>query len=169
MFFFFKQKTAYEIKECDWSSDVCSSDLHQIGKNLGEKMLNAFRFVFKNDVNKTIIIGTDLPDISSAIIKNTFTLLDEFDVVVGPATDGGYYLLGMKKIFKELFIDLPWSTDKLFNRTLQVINKLNLEVSILPELSDIDTENDLKNWINKETKLKSATIKSFVQTALFNN
>ena len=96
-------------------------------------------------------------------------MLDDCDVVIGPATDGGYYLLGMKKIFKELFIDLPWSTEQLLEQTLQIINKLNLEISILPELSDIDTENDLNNWVNKETKLKPEKIKSFVQTALFNN
>jgi len=142
---------------------------HQQGEDLGKKMLNAFQSVFKNDVSKTIIIGTDLPDISSDIIEKSFNLLDDCDVVIGPATDGGYYLLGMKKIYEKLFLNLPWSTDKLFEQTLKIINELNLNLSILPELSDIDTENDLNNWINKETKLKAGEIKSFVQTALFNN
>ncbi len=141
----------------------------QIGLDLGEKMLNAFTSVFKNDVSKIIIIGTDLPDISSDIIDKSFNLLDDCDIVAGPATDGGYYLLGMKKIYEKLFLNLPWSTDKLFEQTLKIINELNLNLSILPELSDIDTEKDLNNWINKETKLKAGEIKSFVQTALFNN
>ncbi len=141
----------------------------QQGKDLGEKMLNAFKSVFKNNVKKTVIIGTDLPDISSDIIEKSFDLLDECDVVLGPATDGGYYLLGMKKIYEKLFVDLPWSTDRLLGKTLEIINYLNLRVSILPELSDIDTEIDLNNWINKETNLKIKTIKSFVQTALINN
>lgn len=142
---------------------------NQQGKDLGDKMFNAFQSVFKNGVSKSIIIGTDLPDISSYIINDAFELLNESDVVLGPATDGGYYLLGMKKIIKELFLDLPWSTDKLFRQTLEVINKLNLQVSILPELSDIDTESDLNNWINKETKLSTCEFKSFVKTELFYN
>lgn len=142
---------------------------NQQGEDLGEKMLNAFHSVFKNDVSKSIIIGTDLPDISSYIINDAFELLNESDVVLGPATDGGYYLLGMKKIIKELFIELPWSTEKLFRQTLKVINDLNLQVSILPELSDIDTESDLNNWINKETNLKTGELKSFVKAELFYN
>ncbi|MCH8326100.1 MAG: hypothetical protein IIB83_06030 [Bacteroidetes bacterium] len=74
-----------------------------------------------------------------------------------------------KKIIKELFIELPWRTEKLFRQTLKVINDLNLQVSILPELSDIDTESDLNNWINKETKLSTCEFKSFVKTELFYN
>ncbi len=141
----------------------------QQGKDLGEKILNAFQSVFKNDVSKSIIIGTDLPDISSDIINDAFELLNESDVVLGPAKDGGYYLLGMKKIIKELFIDLPWSTDRLLKKTLEIIKSQNLKVSILPELSDIDTESDLNNWSNTETKLKPGRLKSLVQTELFSN
>jgi len=141
----------------------------QKGKDLGEKMQNAFQTVFNNGVSKTLIIGTDLPEISSEIINRSFELLNNNDIVIGPATDGGYYLLGMKNVYKELFTNLPWSTDKLFENTIDIINKLNLSISYLPRLSDIDTEEDLKYWLNQETIYKPEKIKSFVKISLIIN
>ncbi len=119
----------------------------QQGKNLGEKMMNAFNIVFNKDANKAIIVGTDLPDISSDIINHAFTALDTYDVVIGPTNDGGYYLLGLKKNYCDLFQDIKWSTATVFQDTILRLKNRNLNFKILTLLSDIDTEDDLKSWL----------------------
>ena len=164
--FYSDEKDREKIKKWTHSKFLLSP---QKGKDLGEKMQNAFQTVFNNGVSKTLIIGTDLPEISSEIINRSFELLNNNDIVIGPATDGGYYLLGMKNVYKELFTNLPWSTDKLFENTIDIINKLNLSISYLPRLSDIDTEEDLKYWLNQETIYKPEKIKSFVKISLIIN
>lgn len=164
--FYSDKKNKNKISEWTENKFLC---FPQRGKDLGEKMLNAFKTIKKENATKAIIVGTDLPDISSDILNKSFELLNDSDIVIGPATDGGYYLLGMKKIYKELFSNMPWSSDILFDKTLNVIKELGLEASILPELSDIDTEEDLWNWIKNGTKLKPKRIKSFVENSLLKN
>ncbi len=119
----------------------------QYGGDLGARMENAFKKVFKNGAKKVVIIGTDAPDISAEIIEDAFKKLDESDVVIGPAFDGGYYLLGMKKIYGELFKNVAWSTDSVFKSTMEIAQQNNLSVAVLKTLQDIDTEDDLKSWL----------------------
>ncbi len=125
----------------------------QQGKDLGEKMQNAFQEVFKNNYDKAIIIGTDLPDISSQLIIKAFHELDNNDFVIGPSKDGGYYLLGMKSLQKSLFEKISWSTENVLQETLKKLNSLSGKVKVLNKLNDIDTEIELINWIeeNKTT------------------
>ncbi|AFH49681.1 Hypothetical protein IALB_1975 [Ignavibacterium album JCM 16511] len=138
----------------------------QQGADLGTRMKNAFQKVFSTGAKKAIIIGTDVPDLSIDIITNAFNLLDSNDAVIGPAKDGGYYLLGIKKMYSELFDGIEYSTDKVFSETLDRMEKLNLSYQLLPELQDIDTEEDLIRWLNesnhhdikKEIKLAYETI-----------
>ena len=75
-------------------------------------------------------------------------MLENTDVVIGPATDGGYYLLGLKYFYKEFFENIPWSTEYVLADTIRTAEKLNLKYSLLPELSDIDTEENF-NAMNK--------------------
>lgn len=70
----------------------------QIGNDLGEKMINAFIYIFKNSYSKAVIIGCDCPELTGQIINEAFELLDNCNVVIGPAADSGYYLLGMKSV-----------------------------------------------------------------------
>lgn len=138
----------------------------QQGSDLGTRMKNAFQKVFSTGAQKIIIIGTDIPDLSNDIINNAFNLLESNDVVIGPSKDGGYYLLGIKKMYSQLFEKIEYSTDKVFSETLSRIKESNLSYQLLPELQDIDTEEDLIRWLNesnhndikKEIKLAYETI-----------
>ncbi|MBA2746183.1 MAG: TIGR04282 family arsenosugar biosynthesis glycosyltransferase [Flavisolibacter sp.] len=116
----------------------------QVGRDLGEKMEKAFASVFQQGYDKTAIIGTDCIELNASIIMNAFVYLDRHDVVIGPAKDGGYYLLAMKKLHPDLFKEISWSTNKVLEQTLAVCNCHNLSAYLLPELSDIDNEEDLK-------------------------
>ena len=120
----------------------CFKKFIQKGDTLGEKMNNAFKKGFEIGYQKIIIIGSDLPDLNSDLIKNAFTKLTLYDYVIGPSEDGGYYLLGMKKLNSTLFKNKKWSTNSVFNDTLKDIE--NSEIGMLPKLNDIDTFEDLK-------------------------
>ena len=124
----------------------------QKGFTLGEKMSNAFDEAF-DSYNKVIIIGSDCYDLSSKHIKLAFEMLEENDVVVGPAKDGGYYLLGMSEFFPQLFQDKEYSTDTVLKELLEEAEELELSVYKLPVLNDIDTLEDLKETNIDWTKL----------------
>ncbi|MGH7889035.1 MAG: TIGR04282 family arsenosugar biosynthesis glycosyltransferase [Thermodesulfobacteriota bacterium] len=121
--------------------------LPQEGKSLGERMSNAFREVFSHGAGKTIIIGTDCVEISDEIISQAFDVLDLVDVVLGPAEDGGYYLLGLKKPAPKIFDDIDWSTELVLNQTLRKIEEQGLRFVLLKKLRDIDTVNELSGEI----------------------
>ncbi len=119
----------------------------QQGRNLGERMLNAFQTVFGHRARQAIILGTDIPDLSDKIIQRAEEELKDHDAVIGPAADGGYYLLGIKKFERTLFTAMDWwSTPEVFTRTIARMRDLKLQVAILPTLRDIDTIDDLKAW-----------------------
>ncbi len=116
----------------------------QQGDGLGERMKNAFTGLFEKGFTKICIIGSDCYELSSDILSDAFEKLNTSDVVAGPVSDGGYYILGMTKFFPEFFIDKAWSTDTVFADTLKDAAKLNLSLHQLPMLHDIDTEADLR-------------------------
>lgn len=124
----------------------------QKGEDLGEKMKLAFEEVFALGYNRAVIIGTDCPEITAEILNQAFDLLDRTDLVVGPAKDGGYYLLGMKTNHFFLFREIPWSTSHVFSRTLEKAESNGLNYSILPKLSDIDREEDWNKFITQNPK-----------------
>lgn len=123
---------------------------NQIGRTLGDRIKNAFNLVFNNGADDALIIGTDIPDISSELIMNGIKYLQKNDVVLGPSLDGGYYLLGMNQFYKNLFNDIKWSTSSVLNQTLKNASNGCLMIKLLPELADIDTEKDLLNWIRND-------------------
>lgn len=116
----------------------------QQGKNLGERMLNAFVVGFEEGYKNIVIIGSDCPDVTSDILEQAFDELNKHDMVIGPSADGGYYLLGMKKMYKEIFADIDWSTEYVLDQTKEKGESMSLRISFLPELNDIDTIEDLK-------------------------
>ena len=130
----------------------------QEGIDLGERMFNAFEFVFNQKNRQAIIVGTDIPDLSKEIILGAIDSLDKNDLVIGPSHDGGYYLLGMKKVHSGLFEDIEWSSNSVFSSTVQKANASNLKIKELQMLRDIDTKNELDNWLlqagNMELKNK---------------
>jgi len=119
----------------------------QVGIDLGDRMKTAFNQLFNKGYSKILIIGTDCPQINANIIVKAFEELSVNDVVIGPSTDGGYYMLGMKKQYPFLFDKIKWSSEAVFSITVEKANDNKLSLYILPELIDIDTEADLKTWL----------------------
>ena len=114
----------------------------QQGNDLGEKMNKAFQWGFDMGYKKICIIGTDLWEINSELIKRAFDELYKSDFVIGPAQDGGYYLLGMTRPFPKLFRNKSWSSNTLLNQSKATL--IEEKVSLLEEKNDIDTLEDLK-------------------------
>lgn len=115
----------------------------QHGNDLGERMRNAFQYGFQSGYDSICIIGTDCFELTSNILCNAFERLLSNDTVIGPAHDGGYYLLGMKTIYPEFFSNKIWSTDTICELTLSDIKKRDLSYELLPTLHDVDEEKDL--------------------------
>jgi rSAM/selenodomain-associated transferase 1 len=118
----------------------------QSGIDLGEKMKNAFSDILNNSYRKVIIIGTDCPGISPEILQRAFNQLADTDVVIGPAADGGYYLLGMKALQPLLFDNMEWSTSTVLQTTVERCTQNKLRYQLLEELNDIDEEKDLVHF-----------------------
>lgn len=118
----------------------------QSGKNLGNKMLNAFETSQSIGYKKAVIIGTDCLEINASIITDAFNHLDSHDMVLGPATDGGYYLIGLNNMIEQLFQGIEWGTDKVLKNTLNTARVLNIKYKLLDFQSDIDNSKDLINY-----------------------
>lgn len=123
----------------------------QSGDNLGARMSNAFANLFARGYKGVVIIGTDCPDLKNSDLKRAFITLNQSDLVLGPAKDGGYYLLGMRKFIPELFKEIAWSTSKVLEATLDRADLLNLDYEFLKILSDIDRAED---WEDYKTRNK---------------
>lgn len=111
--------------------------------DLGIKMKNAFKEIFKSGYDNILLVGTDCPGLNSNIILRAFGSLDNSDVVIGPANDGGYYLIGMKDVNDFLFEDIKWSTNYVLEDSLSKTIKMNLKYNLLETLTDVDTYEDL--------------------------
>lgn len=128
------------VVESQWENDFKTV---QEGKDLGERMLNAFKDGFDSGYKRIVLIGSDLPDINSSHIMKGLKALEQNDVVFGPAEDGGYYLVGMSQLEASIFQNKPWSQPNLLTETLQELHNNQISVGILDTLNDIDTYEDL--------------------------
>lgn len=152
------QHTRKVVLETDYDKRVLYSDAintkdmwnnhlfqkkEQFGKDLGVRMYNAFREGFEDGYQKIVIIGSDLITLEANDLKKAFTALDTNDVVIGPAEDGGYYLLGLKSIPENIFKNKEWGTHTVLKDTLKNIK--NLKYNLLEEKNDIDTFEDIKD------------------------
>ncbi len=117
----------------------------QIGENLGQRMKNAFIEAFAMKFRRVLLIGSDIPDLPFEFIDAAFEYLNEGEVVIGPAIDGGYYLIGFRDdtFLPRVFEKIPWSTDRVFNETVKILENEKLTVHALEPLRDIDTVEDL--------------------------
>ena len=118
----------------------------QVSGDLGHKMRSAFDRSFKLGNQRVIVIGIDCPDINQAILENAFNSLQEQDLVIGPAEDGGYYLIGLNQSIPQLFHNINWGTEKVLKQTKYIAQKLNLSIYDLPTLSDVDRPQDIAIW-----------------------
>ncbi|MEZ4792580.1 MAG: TIGR04282 family arsenosugar biosynthesis glycosyltransferase [Gelidibacter sp.] len=132
------------IKRDDiWNTEFFRKKL-QKGIDLGERMQNAFSDLLEIGYEKVAIIGSDLLDLDAELVNNAFAQLDFKDVVIGPAKDGGYYLLGMKNLYHTIFSNKEWGNSSVLSDTLKDL--LNCDVHLLKELNDIDTFEDLQHY-----------------------
>lgn len=115
----------------------------QAGKDLGDRMSNAFRLNFEEGAEKVLIIGSDCAELTSDHLKKASKLLNQYDLVIGPAKDGGYYLIAMKEYRPELFLGINWSTASVLKETLRIAEEAGLTVTQMDELNDVD---ELEDW-----------------------
>ena len=123
-----------------WPAEQFRKHLQE-GHTLGDRMCRAFESAFSH-YRRVIIIGSDCPGLSAALINEAFDLLKEAPMVIGPAQDGGYYLLGLQQHTPLLFEHIEWSTASVFDQTTEKAIQMGMSPLLLPMLADIDTEED---------------------------
>ncbi len=141
------------VVQSKWKNDYKTV---QCGKDLGERMQNAFKDGFEAGYKKIVLIGSDLPDITANHILQGIEALNHNNIVFGPAEDGGYYLIGMSNLNTMLFENKPWSQPSLLNITLNELKQHSIKHHLLETLNDIDTFEDLttSNFYKSNKKLQ---------------
>lgn len=136
--------------------------IQQKGTNLGERLQNAFITMFKKGYQQVIALASDSPDLPVEILQNAVSSLQTNKAVIGPASDGGYYLIGFSNDFftTEFFVDIPWSSESVFHDTLLRIESKTNQNHILPEWEDIDTMSDLQEFYEKDRHQTSRELHS---------
>lgn len=133
-----------QVRENDlWDATIYQKH-QQYGEDLGERMRNAFKKGFEAGYQHVLIVGSDLYDLRAEHIEKAIGLLNTNDIVIGPALDGGYYLLGMKKLHEKVFTNKDWGTETVRKDTLSDLK--NNKVSLLETLNDIDVFEDIKDY-----------------------
>ena len=120
----------------------------QASAGLGHKMKAAFQELFNSGYTDVLIVGSDCLELSSQIIEGAFKMLELNDTVIGPAKDGGYYLLGMCTMHQFIFENKAWSTSSVFDQTMADLQQHQLTVGLLPQLTDVDTAED---WLQSKS------------------
>jgi uncharacterized protein len=117
--------------------------LPQTSGDLGVRMQAAFDEAFHAGFRRVVIIGSDLPAMSADLLRRAFSLLDHDPAVLGPAADGGYYLLALREPRQDIFRDIAWSTGRVLECTLQRLRAADIEPALLETLRDVDRASDL--------------------------
>jgi len=123
----------------------------QEGKDLGERMENAFLRSFSSGFQRALLIGSDIPDLPVAIIDEAAFSLEESDAVIGPSSDGGYYLIGFRNatFLPDVFHGIRWGTASVFRSTMEVFERSCYRVHVLPLWHDVDTVDDLRSLFTR--------------------
>lgn len=126
--------------------------------DLGERMAAALEGAFSRGFRRAVLIGSDTPQMGAESIRGALRHLEAGDMVIGPASDGGYYLVGFRAsgYRRELFQNMPWSTDRVFLETMDRARRAGLEVGFCDELTDIDTIDDLRSVVQNPVVAKNA-------------
>ena len=141
-----------KVRENDiWDASIFQKH-QQVGEDLGIRMLHAFKNGFKAGYEKVMIIGSDLYDLTAETIENAFSVLEKNEVVIGPAEDGGYYLLGMNSLEEKIFKNKDWGTETVRKDTLEDLR--DKKVFLLGELNDVDVFKDIEHHPAFQTFLK---------------
>jgi rSAM/selenodomain-associated transferase 1 len=132
------------VEEEDGWPQAYFQKLVQKGPGLGERMQHGFEHAFQRGHQSVIIIGSDCPGVTTELLTEAYRKLQSNDVVIGPALDGGYYLLGLRQMEPSLFQDMAWSTESVLPDTIQRAQAAGLSVAQLTPLSDVDY---LEDWL----------------------
>ena len=145
----------------------------QDGNNLGERLKNGFIQGFQNGFSKLIAIGSDSPDLKLEFFLDTFKNLEYYDTVIGPCIDGGYYLIGFSNnsFYPKVFENIPWSTEKVYEKSIDSLNKADLKIYNLPVWQDVDTIENLFYLYerNQDTEFKNSETIVFLSNFFNNN
>ncbi len=131
----------------------------QADGDLGQRMQATFAEMSAAGFESCCIIGSDSPDLPPSCIVRAFEILEsgQSDVVFGPSSDGGYYLLGLKQILPQLFRDIAWSTPAVLQHSLAAAQSAGISTALLPIWHDIDTRQDLDSFLIRSATLPAAT------------
>jgi uncharacterized protein len=129
----------------DWLGDDWDYQPQHSG-DLGDRLIHAFQSAFDRGMERVVIIGTDCPGLDAYGIDQAFRALEQQDLVLGDALDGGYYLIGLRRSHPDLFIGIDWSTAAVRAQTIAIAERLGLSIVHLPLLSDVDYPEDLPVW-----------------------
>lgn len=137
----------FYVKDFAAAYPGCDQLFAQQEGNLGARMQGALGQLLANQaVRKACLIGADIPELDQTAINRAHELLTDNDLVLGPTTDGGYYLIALKHVRAELFTDMPWGTDDVLERTKSTAAQLGLRVALLGTLRDLDDAADLNHF-----------------------
>ncbi len=125
--------------------------IDQVGNDLGTRMAQAFENLFAQGYKHGLIVGTDVPSLPLEQYKQALTLLDSHDLVLGPALDGGYYLIGLNRSVPDLFTGIPWSTNQVLKLTQEKASALGLKSTLLAPWRDVDSIEDLQSLVEAAT------------------
>lgn len=114
--------------------------------DLGDRLTRAFQTAFEQGQQRVVAIGTDCPSLDSVQLAAALSHLHQADLVLGPATDGGYYLIGLRRFLPEVFQGIDWGSERVLQQTLAIAQSLHLSVALLQPLTDIDRPEDLPLW-----------------------
>ncbi|MGA1869905.1 MAG: TIGR04282 family arsenosugar biosynthesis glycosyltransferase [bacterium] len=128
----------------------------QKGNNIGQRMFHALREAAERGYRKCILIGSDTPDLPAALINNAYKVLDTSDIVLGPSTDGGYYLIGVRSqsIDVRIFDKVKWGTPSVLKETIEHIKRTGMIFSLLEKWDDIDDLDSLKSYYTRYRQQK---------------
>lgn len=138
-------------REDNWPAEMYDKQIQE-GDTLGEKLEHAVKNGFERGFESICVIGSDCFELTEEILKDAFKSLESRDAVIGPARDGGYYLLGIRKFVPLLFQNKNWSTASVASDTINDFERLDLTYTKLPLLTDVDTESDLPSEILSKLK-----------------
>jgi rSAM/selenodomain-associated transferase 1 len=123
----------------------------QEGFDLGERMENAMVAAYDRGCSRVLVVGSDLPDLTARVIEQAFQVQETHDAVLGPATDGGYYLIGMERgsFQPRVFRGVSWSMPDVFSTTLRLFQEVGSRVALLPRWRDVDCPSDLESLVRR--------------------
>lgn len=125
----------------------CNLVYHIQGEgDLGARMVRSLAQAFASGAAQVVIIGIDCPGINPDILNQAFEQLQTHDLTLGPATDGGYYLIGLRRLIPELFVNIDWGTSQVLQESVDIAENLKITLNYLPILADVDTPEDLPIW-----------------------